>query len=401
MKVTAIRSRRYWYRTDRPFADVNYPEGRTDWASVAVFVDTDEGITGTSIGSFEAGIDSLAPLVIGRDPRGVRGIWKSMVDQVFKGGNRGYITDAISAIDTALWDLKAKAAGQPLWKLLGATEGRARAYASDIGYCLSDDDLRAFYRRMAAKGITAGKLKGGLDPARDLRRLRIMYDELAHAVPEGNGGSKDRPTAAPVPPLICIDSNEYWNPKQAISYIRTLEREIPLFWVEEPAERWDYEGLRKVSRAVEAQVATGENLDDPKEVVPLLRHGAIDVFEPSNRQSGITGMLMIAEIAYGFNIPVAAMNSPGNYLAHVASALPNHLMLEVVDAGRDNWFKVDSRIENGYVVLGDRPGLGWEIDLNRLDELSRPPARQDAFNFGRRVGAGLWIEPTDHDGRSR
>jgi L-alanine-DL-glutamate epimerase-like enolase superfamily enzyme len=391
MKVTGIRTKPYWYRTSRPFADVNFPEGRQDWAGLAVFIDTDEGLTGVSTGGDASSIRALAPLVVGRDPAGVRGIWKAMVDQVFKGGNRGIITGAISAIDVALWDLKAKAVGQPLWKLLGASEPRARAYASDIGYSLSDEELRAFYRRMAAVGITAGKLKGGLDPDRDIRRLRIMYEELAKAVPGGRGGSPDRPTAAPIEPLICIDSNEYWNAKQAIPYIRTLEREIPLFWVEEPAERWDYEGLAKVARGVEAQIATGENLHDPKEIVPLLTHGAVDVFEPNVGHSGITGMLMISDMAYGFNIPVAAMNTPGNYLAHVAAALPNHLMMEVVDAGRDNWFKVDSRIVDGWVVLGDRPGLGWTLDLGELEKLSKPPAKQDAFNFGRRKGAGVVI----------
>jgi L-alanine-DL-glutamate epimerase-like enolase superfamily enzyme len=391
MKVTAIRTKPYWYRTDRPFADVNFPEGRQDWASLAVFIDTDEGITGVSIGGNEGDVRALSPLVLGRDPRGVRGIWKSMVDQVFKGGNRGSITGSIAAIDVALWDIKAKAAGDPLWRLLGAIEPRARAYASDIGYCLSDDELRAFFRRMAGQGVTGGKLKGGLDPEHDIRRLRIMYEELAKAVPNGRGGSPDKPTIAPIEPLICIDSNEYWNAKQAIPYIKTLEREIPLFWVEEPAERWDYTGLSNVSRAVDAQVATGENLNDPKEIVPLLTHGAVDVFEPSTGHSGITGMLMIADLAYGFNIPIAVMNSPGNYLAHVAAALPNHLMMEVVDAGRDNWFKVDAKIEGGEVVLGDRPGLGWELDLAKLDELGKPPEHQDAFNFGRRKGAGILI----------
>ena len=391
MKVTSIRTQPYWYRTNRPFADANFPEGRQEWSGLAVFVETDEGVTGVSIGGNQAGIEALAPLVVGKDPRGVRGIWKSMVDQVFKGGNRGSITGAISAIDTALWDLKAKAEGQPLWKLLGASVPRVRAYASDIGYCLSDEELRAFYARMAAQGVTAGKLKGGLDPERDLRRLRIMYEELARAVPGGRGGTPDRPTAAPIEPLVCLDSNEYWNAKQAIPYIRTLERELPLFWVEEPADRWDYEGLARVSRAVEAQVATGENLHDPKEVVPLLTHGAVDVLQPNVGGSGITGMLMTADIAWGFNIPVAVMNSPGNYLAHVAAAMPNHLMIEVVDAGRDNWFKVDSRIEGGEVVLGDRPGLGWELDLDTLDELAREPGNRDAFAFGRRAGAGILI----------
>jgi L-alanine-DL-glutamate epimerase-like enolase superfamily enzyme len=403
MRVTGIRTQKYWYRTDRPFADVNFPEGRTDWSGLAVFVDTDEGLTGVSILGNEAGVNALAPLVIGKDPACVRGIWKSMVDQVFKGGNRGTITGAIAAIDVALWDLKAKAAGQPLWKVLGASQPRVRAYASDIGYSLSDDELRAFYRRMAGHGVTAGKLKVGLDPERDLRRLKIVYEELARAVP-GGAGSPNRPTPAPVEPLICIDSNEYWNAKQAIPYIRALEREIPLFWVEEPADRWDYEALAKVSRGVEAQVATGENLDDPKQVVSLLTHGAVDVFQPNAGHSGITGMLMEGDITYGFNIPVAVMNCPGNYLAHVAAVFPHHLMMEVVDAGRDSWFSVDTRLEDGDIIVGDTPGLGFTIDTDKLLELSTPPERQEAFNFGRRVGAGVRIvretQEGDHQWRS-
>ena len=86
-----------------------------------------------------------------------------MANFAFKGGNRGAITDVIGTLDIALWDLKAKAAGQPLWQCLGAASNRVRAYASGIDLCLSDEEIGAFYRRQAARGITAGKLKVGID----------------------------------------------------------------------------------------------------------------------------------------------------------------------------------------------------------------------------------------------
>jgi L-alanine-DL-glutamate epimerase-like enolase superfamily enzyme len=96
-----------------------------------------------------------------------------------------------------------------------------------------------------AQGIQAGKLKVGLDRETDLRRLGIMRDALA------TSGKT---------PILTIDSNEYWSPKQAIRNIRIIEQHYELMWVEEPARRWDARGLRQVSQAVSAAVATGENL---------------------------------------------------------------------------------------------------------------------------------------------
>jgi L-alanine-DL-glutamate epimerase-like enolase superfamily enzyme len=85
-----------------------------------------------------------------------------MVDFVFKSGNRGANTAAIASIDTALWDLKARINDEPLWRTLRASSNRVRAYASGIDLCLSDNEIRAFYTRMAADGVCGGKLKIGL-----------------------------------------------------------------------------------------------------------------------------------------------------------------------------------------------------------------------------------------------
>src|SRR5919206_5076819 len=111
-------------------------------------------------------------------PRGVVGLWKKMQDAVFKTGNAGEDHAALCAIDIALWDLKAKLHDEPVWRTLGAREGRCRAYASGIDLCLSDDELASFYADLAERGVSAGKLKVGLDLDDDLRRLGIVREAL-------------------------------------------------------------------------------------------------------------------------------------------------------------------------------------------------------------------------------
>jgi L-alanine-DL-glutamate epimerase-like enolase superfamily enzyme len=328
-------------------------------------------------------------LLAGRDPRGVRGLWKVMVDFAFKGGNRGIVGDAISAIDVALWDLKAKANGEPLWKTLGASTRKVQAYASGIDLPLSDAELRAYYERMARKGISAGKLKVGLDREMDLRRIGIMHDALA---------------LSGKPPVLTIDANEYWSPKQAIRHIRYFEEHFDITWAEEPARRWDYWGLRRVSQGIRAAVATGENLDEIGDFVPLIANEAVDIVEVGVGTSGITGAMQVADLAYGFELPVAMMNCPANIMAHLAAALPNHMMMEVVGAGREEGMSlVDNHIEDGWIVLGDAPGLGIAFDEAKLASLAveRPSPDAGPSPWGRRRGAGLFEvgpdEPEDMD----
>ena len=384
MKITGVRAKLFEFQMSRRLGDANSPGGRIRAAGLAVFVDADNGLTGVTVGNpgAQSTIQSLSELIIGQDPRGVRGLWKRLVDQVFKGGNEGSANDAISAIDVALWDLKAKASDEPLWRLLGASHGQAKAYASGIDLPLSDDELRDFYTRMAGLGISAGKLKVGLDPEFDLRRVGIMRDALA--------------TSGKQPDLM-IDSNEYWSPKQAIRIIRQFEEHFELMWCEEPARRWDYRGLRKVSNSIKAAVATGENLNAINDYFPLIANEAVDIVQIGTGTTGITGAMQVADLAFGFELPVAMMNCPGNYMAHLAAALPNHMMMEVVDFGWEAVLHVDQRIEDGWIILGDAPGLGLTfdeeaLDRHTVDQLS-PEAKPSPW--GRRRGAGLYLVPPD------
>ncbi len=382
MKVTGFRTVLYEFTMDRPLGDANGPTGSNYGAGSFLFIDTDAGITGLAPGGGPA-VQKFAPLIIGHDPRGVVGHWKAMLDLAFKGGNEGPDKGAIASIDVALWDLKAKAAGEPLWRMLGARDGRCKAYASGIDFCLTDEEIHAFYARMAAVGIDGGKLKVGLDMDADLRRMAIMRDALS---------------AVTNRPNLMIDSNEYWSPKQAIRYITEIERSFDLAWVEEPARRWDYRGLRQVSAGIRAAVATGENLNDSSDFYPLILNQAVDVVQVGVGTTGITGAMQVAHMAAGFELPVSLMNCPANFMAHLAAALPNHLAMEVVDPGREPCFTFDNHIEDGFIHLGDSPGLGITIDeaklaALRVDQLSPPPGL--TMPFPRREGAGLYIKPLD------
>ena len=375
MKITGYRVEHYVMRMDRPIADANAPSGEDLMPSSLLWIETDEGISGIAPGG--GGVEHFFHLLEGQDPREVVGLWRRMVDYAHKGGLAA-AGGPIAMIDVALWDLKAKIAGEPLWQTFGALEGRTKAYASGIGYCLSDDEVFAFYRRLAERGVDGGKLKIGLDMGADLRRIGIMREALSVAAAR---------------PRLMVDVNEYWSPKQAVRYMGEIERHYDITWIEEPARRWDYEGLKTVSRGVRAAVATAENLKSIGEVYPLVHNEAVDIVNVSTATTGFTGCRQVAHLCHAYELPVSMMNCQANYMAHLAAALPNHLAMEVVDPGREHCLTFDNTIEDGFIVLGDKPGLGIEVDEERLQQLqANPPGRASRFPFARREGAGAYVK---------
>ena len=377
MKITGIRMKEYHFQLDRKMGDANFPEGKIDQSGMVLYIDTDEDISGIAVGepSSKTSVESLEPFLIGKDPRGVKGLWKRLIDAIFKGGNEGLMNSAVGLIDIAMWDLKSKINNEPLWKTLGGSSRYVRSYASGIDLPLSDEEIYDFYEGAALKGISAGKLKVGLDIEADIRRIGIMEQAL-------------KKSGKPV--QILIDSNEYWSPKQAIRHIRLIEEQFEIFWPEEPARRWDYRGLKRVSKSITAAVATGENLSDIKDFMPLIEQEAVDIVQVGIRTGGITGLMKVADMAYGFEIPVSVMNSPVNYMAPVASAIPNHIMLEIFHDRDAGILSTDSKIEEGYIVLGNTPGSGLQIDERSLNMPEPNRSRKwSGLASGRRRGAGL------------
>ena len=378
MIVTEISFTPYTYQLNRMIGDVNLPDGASEGMELAVFVRTDEGVTGCSVGVGSAAdtLRGLADLVIGTDPRSVRSSWNRMTARAFKAGLHGPMAAGISAIDRALWDLRAKLHEVPLWKELGGSGKPVRAYASGLDSPLSDEDLYKFYAGLAAKGVTAGKLKVGRNAEDDERRLRVMIEALS-----SNGGRAQ----------MIIDANEWWSPKQAIQRVSLLEKHFDFLWVEEPVPRGDFEGLRRVSEGVRAPVATGENFTDPAQFVPLFQHGAGDVIQIGSHVSGFTGGGIVADMAAAFQRPVVTGPDVGNSIAHLSSTWKHHVMMEVFEMGREAALINPMQIEDGCIVLNNTPGAGIEFDEKYLASHapSNKPMKMLANIYGRAEDAGL------------
>ena len=381
MKITDFRLEKYQQIMDRPLGDSNGPSGDDLISSSILWINTDEGISGQAPMGNDY-VENLFHLIEGKDPREIFSHWKNMIDYVFKAGDEGEAHSALSAIDIALWDLKSKIYGEPLWKTLGSDDPKCKIYASDIGYNLSDEELFIFFDRMAEKGVDSGKVKIGISTEDDIRRIGVVHEALSKA-------SKR--------PRIMIDSNEYWSVKHAIQTISKIEEKFDIFWAEEPVRRWDYKGLRLVSENIKAAVATGENLNNVGDFYALISNQAADVLNVSTYQSGVTGLKQISNIAYAFELPVTTMNCIGNYNAQIASTIPNHVMMEVVDPGREQAYsKWNDNIDDGFLHLDNTPGLGLIVDENKLKKLQSAKINRKAkAPWGRRKGAGLFIKGFD------
>ena len=385
MKITGYTTTLYEFPLDRRRGDANSPSGRTRGSSNLLELFTDEGLTGVAFGGGGAGpqIKSLVEgILIGEDPRHVTGLWKRMVDRVFKGGHGGLVNDAISVLDVAMWDLKAKANDEPLWKTLGGSNPAVRAYASGMDMPRADDEVEDWYRTMAVDyGFTGGKLKIGLDQDADLRRIGRMKKGLELTT--------DRPD-------LYVDANEMWSPKQAIRKVREMEEQFDIAWVEEPARRWDFLGLRRISDAIRAPVCAGENLDTLGDFLPYFHNRSADVVQVSWGMTGITGAMQLADAAYGFELPVTLGGSPGNLNAQLAPCMPNFLTLEVQNPTPDDGvMTTDIRIVDGQAVCGDQPGTGVSFDPEALarQKVGSVTPSAGPSPFGRRPGAGLWDNP--------
>jgi len=349
MKITGYRSLRTVHDWGRVTGDVNgVQSGQTTPVPVLV-IETDAGIEGVGLGP-HGDIDRVFPAVLDQDPRSVVALYDRMLDWVFKTGHSGSMFGTIGAVDTALWDLKAKAAGEPLWRMLGARERFVPGYASGLEYGLTDEELAGLYGRFADRGFKAGKLKGGRDLDRDLPRLEIAREVLSR--------NSRRPA-------LMFDANESWNQAQAARYVAAIEERVDLTWVEEPLRRWDAAGMAALRGKVRAGIASGENLTGLEQYRPLLDARALDVVQVGNVW-GITHFLRVATLAHGHDLPVSPVAYNANPIAHAAAAVPNLLTYEVQDLHFPVGLDVDQEFDDGGIVLGDRPGLGIVVDESRL-----------------------------------
>lgn len=343
--------------------------GDRDW--VFLRVETDEpGLAGwgeASLGwqtrAVLGAVRDLEPLLVGRDPRPIERHWQTLTrGPYFKGG---IVTmSAISAIDQALWDIKAKALGVPLYELLGGpVRDRVRTYVN-LGSELGGDARHPeAWRDAAAAAREAGfdAMKAyPMAPARPLEgtaALRQM-EALVAAVREGAGDDAD----------VMVDLHGRTTPAMGIQVGRALEHLRPWF-LEEPCQPGNVDAMVEVARALPIPIATGERLVTRNEFREHLEQRACAVIQPNVCYcGGVSEVRRIAAMAETSFISVAPHNPNGPIgtmvSVHLALALPNFLILEQV-RGDVPWRReiVDQPLEtkDGSVSPPTRPGIGVEL----------------------------------------
>jgi L-alanine-DL-glutamate epimerase-like enolase superfamily enzyme len=370
MRITGYRTLTTVQEWGRPIGDANGVFADGVAAIPIILVDTDEGITGVGLGP-HVEVEKVFAAIEGEDPRGVTALYDRMLRQTFKAGHAGAVFGTIGAFDTALWDIKAKAAGEPLWRLLGGRDRAVPAYASGLDIGLTDSELVSVYAAYAERGLRAAKLKGGLDIELDRHRLALVRDVLTDAA----HGAR---------PSLMLDVNEAWTRKQAVRHVREIERTLDLTWIEEPVRRWDAEGLAVVSRAVHAAVATGENLTGLEQFRPLIAAGAVDVVQIS-AVWGITHFLRVAALANAHDLPVSPIGNTAIALLHAATSVPNHIASELQDLQPPVGVSIHVSVDDGAYILGDSPGLGVTVDERAIASSLRRPRTK--------VGDGPTVRP--------
>lgn len=316
---------------------------------------TDDGLTG--IGSayahpalVQATVDHLAPFVLGYDPRQTERHWNRLHGISRWYGRKGAAVTAIGGIDQAMWDLHGKMAGQPVWRLLGGISGRVPAYASGMLYS-SPEAVAAGCERAVARGFTRMKMRAGWN---------WDYDVAAvHAARQAIGPHHD----------LMVDGTWRFSLDQAIAFAGVLE-EVRAFWFEEPLASDDLDEFVRLRNSTSVPIAIGENEMAIHGFREWLRAGAVDIVQAdASRAGGITEVVKIAAEAAASGVRFAphswcdAVAVVAN--AHAVAASPNGITVEVDQTGNrfiEELLGGPLRVIEGHIDLGERPGLGIELD---------------------------------------
>jgi L-alanine-DL-glutamate epimerase-like enolase superfamily enzyme len=301
--------------------------------------------------------EMLTPMLIGRAVTHPSDVFESLSAATsvlaLQSGEPGSFSQTIAGIDIALWDLFAKRANAPLWRMLGGTSPRMRVYASGVNPSASVEQAEASMKR----GHRAFKLKIGFDPAKDRANLR----ELRRLAGDG---------------FLAVDVNQGWSIEQALQLAPPLEQ-YDLAWLEEPlrADR-SWSEWRTLQKRLTIPLAGGENIAGRENFAVALTEGALTVVQPdAAKWGGITGCLAVAR-----DVLASKRHYCPHFLgggigllasAHLLAGSRGGGLLEV--DSNDNPLREDfcgavADIKDGEIVLPETPGLGIEPDVAAIDK---------------------------------
>jgi L-alanine-DL-glutamate epimerase-like enolase superfamily enzyme len=358
VKITDVTTETYRWPRHKPISNGLHTYTHSSLGLIKIH--TDEGTMGVGVGSTgdiaRATIEHLKPELLGEDPIDVERLWHKMwIPKLV--GRRGMTTRAISGIDIALWDLRAKVAGMPLYKMLGGYRNRMPTYVAG-GYYEEGKGLKELQQEMLDSvelGAKAVKMKIGAVPIReDVERVRAVREAIGPDV------------------SLLVDANCAYRSYEAIQIARRME-EYDIFWFEEPVAPDDYEGHKRLAESTIIPIATGENEYTRYGFRDLIATGAVPILNADAKVlGGVTEFMKVAALAQAHDLRVAPHGSQDIHI-HLVTAIANGLILEYY---RDSTDPMHGKIyhttlrlnDDGTVSPPDVPGIGIDPNYEFLEQ---------------------------------
>jgi L-alanine-DL-glutamate epimerase-like enolase superfamily enzyme len=318
---------------------------------VVVRLFTDAGIEGvgiayrlstTNVHPMLAACQRAAPAVRGLDPEEPETVRQAVLSTDEPSEE---LLMAASAYDIALWDIRAKDAGLPLYDLLGGRRDRVQTYASgDLWRETAPEAIRTAIGKHIDAGFRAVKMRIGGAPnaSAEVARVDAARDAAGDDI------------------TILADVNQGWTPETAIDMADAM---IPyrLGWIEDPVHHTDVDGLARVAEEVEVPICAGEHCFSADAAAELLDRKAVRVLMIDvQRVGGVTEWLKIAKMAAAQGVPVTSHLTP-EVSVHLMAATPNGYLAEALPVSR-SLFTEPLRVDHGELVAPERPGIGWELN---------------------------------------
>lgn len=382
MRIAEVVTGTYRIPLAEPWVSAKYRITHHEY--VVTEIRTECGLTGTgwcqTIGVGGLAIEQLlaaylATTLVGEDPRNTERIWSRLWDECHFLGPAGVTTLALATVDIALWDIKAKAANAPLYRLLGGMADSVGVYASAVNLHLTQDQLLAQVEAQLALGYETFKIKiGRNDPIDDLDRMRAVRKLI--------GPSR----------TLLLDVNQRWTSGEALVQLTAL-REVNPGWIEEPMLSDDVAGHAHLRRTCGVPIAVGEQLGNRYDFWAYIRDAAADVLQPNVWKVGGVGEWMkIAHAAQLANLVIAPHNSL-ELSCHLVGAIRNGYLVENIFGGNLSDLGVVEQpitVTRGRIALPQQPGHGVVFHRDRLGayrlDPGRPVQREPSVHAG--VGAG-------------
>jgi L-alanine-DL-glutamate epimerase-like enolase superfamily enzyme len=338
----------------------------TEVRALIVRVTTDDGLVGIGESLVRSAAratkhvveDQLAPVVIGRDPLDAAGLWWEMFQAMgLRGHTKGHFIEAISGVDVAVWDIIGKALGLPVYKALhGLGRKRIPAYGSSV-FIDEVPQMVGKAKEFLAKGYRAIKVKLGMGVKQDVEVVRAIRSEIGDDI------------------KLMVDINSLYDVSTAVKLGRELEP-FNIEWMEEPVPPYDLNGYCLVKQGQPLPLAGGEGEFTLYGFRDLLATEALAWVQPDiGRAGGLTEGMRIAALVQAHNLnlaPHTGMSSALNIIVgmHFAAAAPGFRTFEFMELDHPLMDIFDSPIPrpvNGEIEMPDRPGLGIELDMSKIE----------------------------------